>query len=210
MVCELIMETLIYIIRHAESRGNTDGVFHGHSNGVVSEAGQEQLRLLERRFSDIHIDVIYSSPLLRTLQTAKAVRSGRDIEIIEMKELIEINGGKWEGMCWEEIIRVYPDEFRKWREQPWKFSPPGGETMTDIRERAVLAVGKIVGENEGKKVAVVTHSCFIRNFLCFAKRLPIEKLNTVDWCGNTGITVVRYENGEITSINENDISHLNE
>jgi len=202
------METVLYIIRHAESRGNTDGLFHGHSNGVVSEAGQKQLRLLERRFSEIHIDVIYSSPLRRTMQTAEAVRYDRDIRIIEMKELIEINGGEWEGMSWSDIRRLFPNEFALWREQPWNFSPPGGESMLDIRTRAVGAVKKIVGENEGKKVAVVTHSCFIRNFLCFAKQLPIEELNSVDWCDNTGITIVKYENGEITSIEENDTSHL--
>ena len=85
--------TKIYLFRHCEAEGNHRRVFQGHINTDVTELGAKQLDVLAERFRDIHIDKIYSSPLLRAMKTAEAAARYHDLEVIPYDNLIELNGG---------------------------------------------------------------------------------------------------------------------
>ena len=77
------MITKVYLVRHAEAAGNVAKTFQGHTDCEVTEKGHKQLACLAERFKDVHLDIIYSSPLLRTRQTAAAVNKyhGLDVHI---------------------------------------------------------------------------------------------------------------------------------
>ena len=65
-------------------------------------------------------------------------------------------------------------------------------------------------EHPGKTVCIATHGCAIRNFLCYAGGKPIEELNSVEWCDNTAVSVVEYDDSFVPHIvSQNDASHLN-
>ena len=69
---------------------------------------------------------------------------------------------------------------------------------------------RIAGEHPGKTVCIATHGCAIRNFLCYAGGKPIEELNSVEWCDNTAVSVVEYDDSFVPHIvSQNDASHLN-
>lgn len=65
--------TTIYLIRHAQAAGNVGHVFQGHVNSNLSPLGYAQLEYLARRGQELHPDIVYSSPLKRAAETAKAV-----------------------------------------------------------------------------------------------------------------------------------------
>lgn len=93
----------LFIIRHAESEWNPIGRYQGLLDPGLSERGLKQVELLGRALEKEKIDVIYSSPLKRTYQTAQEIAKRQGLEIIEDKRIIEIDHGVWSGMLVEEV-----------------------------------------------------------------------------------------------------------
>ena len=58
--------TTIYLIRHAEAEGNLYRIAQGQHESILTDRGWRQVRALERRFTDVQIDAVYSSDLYRT------------------------------------------------------------------------------------------------------------------------------------------------
>lgn len=187
------MVTKVIVIRHCEAEGNIKRVFQGHINAAISENGQKQLDLLRLRCRNMPIDVIYTSPLQRAYATAEAVNSFRQVPVHICDDLIEINGGVWEGKKWADLPALYPEDARIWNMEPHKFAPENGEPMRHVYERMKRAVTEIVLQNQGKQICITSHGCAIRNLLCWAMGKPIEELNTVDWCDNTAISMLEFD-----------------
>lgn len=203
--------TRIYLVRHAEAEGNKKRVFQGSFDADISENGHRQLERLKERFKDIKIDAVYSSPLKRALDTAQAANFYHNLPIITLDSLAEINGGHWEGVKWDDIPVLFPEENKAWVDEPWKFAPEGGESMRSVYDRIWQAILDIVKNNQGKTVLVTSHGCAIRNFFCRAKGLPLERLREIDWFENTSISTVDFDDDLIPHIvSLNDASHLDE
>lgn len=200
--------TKIYLVRHAEAMGNVEEFFQGQTDCELSEKGKKQLELLAERFRDIPIEAIYSSPLKRTIDTAEAVNKYHNLPIIRDDGLIEINGGVWEGKPWADLPKLYPVEHDLWQNKMQDFYVADGERMTEVFERVKNAVDKIAAENDGRTIAVVSHGCALRNFLCYAMGKPISALKDVGWSDNTAVSLVEYENGVPKIIFKNSNDHL--
>lgn len=186
------MTTKIYLIRHAEAEGNWRRTFQGHSDGEISEKGHRQLELLSGRFCDVTLDAVYSSPLRRAMATAQAVnRAG--LPIITDERLIEINGGGFEGLRFDELSEHFPTEHENWRLSPHLFTAPDGESMESVYARMREVMGEIAKNNAGKTVAVASHGCAIRNYQCFALGLALPHISEVTWCDNTAVTELEYD-----------------
>lgn len=203
--------TRIYLVRHAEAEGNKKRVFQGSFDADISENGHRQLERLKERFKDIKIDTVYSSPLKRALNTARAANFYHNLPITTLDGLAEINGGHWEGVKWDDIPVLFPEENDAWVNEPWNFAPEGGESMRSVYDRIWKTILDIVKENKGRKVLVTSHGCAIRNFFCRAKGLPLENLREIDWFENTSISTVDFDEDLIPHIvSFNDASHLDE
>lgn len=204
--------TNIYLIRHAEAAGNTKRLFQGHYDGEVGENGKKQLVYLKERFAGIALDAIYASPLSRAVQTARAVCGDRDLPIRQREDIIEINGGGFEGKPFEELYKLYPEEMDNWDHKPWAFvAPEGGESILHVHERMCAAIEDIARQNEGKTVAVVSHGCAIRSYICRPMGLGLQRLNEVPWCNNTGVSLLHFDGGFNARLEYfGDISHLPE
>lgn len=81
--------------------------------------------------------------------------------------------------------------------------------MRQVYDRIWDGVTDIVRKNKGKTILITSHGCAIRNFLCRALGRPIEQLNEVDWCDNTGVNIIDFDdavNPHVVMMN--DASHL--
>lgn len=202
--------TTIYLVRHCETQGNRQRLFQGRMDMDISEAGGRQLDRLAERFRDMPLDALYSSPLLRAMRTAEAVNRHHGLSIRQDERLIEINGGCWEGKSWAELPTLDPEQSRRWLHEPWNFQTDGGEPMRAVYDRMKEALLAIAAACDGGRVAVVSHGCAIRNALCFAKGLPVERLNEVGWCDNTAVCTLMFEGERVQVLAENDHTHLDE
>lgn len=203
--------TKILLVRHAEAFGNEQRVFQGHLNGDISENGRRQLERLAERFRDIPFDAIYSSPLQRAYKTAEAVNLYHQLPIATRDDLMEINAGHWEGHKFADLPTLFPEENRLWVENPGSFCVIGGESMRHVYDRMWRAVTEIVHDHPNETVSVVSHGCAIRNLLCRAKGLPLERLSEIDWCDNTAVSVIEFDEAMHSNVLVmNDASHLGE
>lgn len=203
--------TRIYLVRHAEAQGNILRIFQGKIDADVSENGLRQLEQLKNRFKDISFDAVYSSPLIRAYKTAQAANYYHNLPVITLSGLEEINGGHWEGEKWDDIPELFPDENKAWVDEPWNFEPVCGESMHCVYDRIWNTILKIAKENPDRTVLVTSHGCVIRNFICRAKGLPVERLREIEWFENTSISTIDFDdnlNAEVISLN--DASHLDD
>ena len=92
--------TEIYLIRHAQAEGNLYRRIHGQYDSLVTELGRRQIAALEARFAPVQIDAVYSSDLIRAMETAKAVSAPKGLPLHTTPALREVNLGVWEDACW--------------------------------------------------------------------------------------------------------------
>ena len=204
------MVTKIYLVRHAEAEGNAKEFFQGSIDTPLTEKGKQQLTYLAKRFADIPLDAIYSSPFQRAKLTAEAVNRSHALPITPEYELREINGGEWENTAWADLPALFPQQYELWTQKMWLFCAPQGDAMTDVYERMRAVLTKIAKENAGKTVAVVSHGCAVRNFLASIEFGDISGFPDVGWADNTAVSLTEYDHntGRWSLIFKNDSSHL--
>ncbi len=202
----------IYLVRHCETEGNLHNAFQGTTDCDITEKGERQLGCLKKRFADIHIDRVYSSPLKRAYKTALAIVGDRALDIEKNPDFIEINGGIVEKMLFSDIPSVYPDFEDIWRSRPHEFAPKDAEPMTAVYERVWQGLKKVIEDknNEGKTILITSHGATIRNLLCRLSFNDITRLCDTDWSTNTSVTLLICDKDKITVEFANDDSHLTE
>lgn len=161
--------TIVYLIRHAKSIANEKRLYNSRIEDDLglNEYGKEQAKELGQFFKNTSIGKVYSSPFKRTLQTAQEITSalGQDT-VVEVSELKELNCGEWEGYTENEIGEKFPDAWKGWHIDPQNNPIPGGESLMEVQSRALPALNKIIKNNKGKEIVVVTHYCVFNVLLC--------------------------------------------
>ena len=164
----------VFLVRHVECKANTADVILGAGESPLTKKGRAQAKALARFFANKKIDVIYSSPLSRAVDTAKAIAgtvaepvAGQRKEIIVDARLIERSLGLLQGLCMADALSAYPHAFKKnnlGANTKLIFHPPGGETWPDARKRMKAFFAELLQTNS-KNVVVVSHSDAIRSVL---------------------------------------------
>jgi broad specificity phosphatase PhoE len=203
-----VKKTRLIIIRHAEAFGNYLREFHGWTDSEITKKGHIQAKRLADRMKDERIDVIYSSTMKRTMQTASYIAEVKELPIIRTDKLKEINGGDWEGKTWDELPHRWPKEYQTWENTPHLHRMPNGESMEEFTTRLKKELDYIIQNNSGKSICVVTHGTAIKTLMCVFRKLEPERIIDIAWYDNTSVTMLDYENGEYDVIMEGDTSHL--
>lgn len=203
------MVTTLYLIRHCEAEGNINDTFQGKIDQDITEKGAKQLERLSERCRDIHLDVIYSSPLIRAYKTAEAINKYHGLDIITDEAFSEIDGGEFEGCKWDQLPLLFPNTYELWKNKFALFKTEKGESMAQVYKRVSDGIMKVVRENTGKSIAVASHGCAIRNMCCFLKGLGLDRIEECEWVDNTGISCFSFDdNFKAKEVFINDCSHL--
>jgi len=202
------MKTRLIFVRHAEAEGNKIRRFHGWTDSSLTEHGHLQAKKVAERLKDVPIDIIYSSSLKRTMQTAEYISKVKNLPVNCSDKLKEINGGDWEDLTWKELEERWPEAYDTWENHPYIHKMPNGESMAEFYQRVLNEVMNIINLNPGKNICIVTHGTVIRALICHFRACTLEEMINVAWCDNTGITIIDYENGAFTIVTEGDSTHL--
>jgi len=197
--------TDIYLIRHGESESNKVDRFAGMTDFPLSELGLKQAAITAARLKNYGIQAIYSSPLKRARQTAEALARETGLEITDVYDLHEVDCGKWEGIPFDEIQRLYPEDIYNWVNCIGDFRPTGGESKTEVRARMKAAMTKIAEENDGKIIAVASHASAIRGFVTEVSGVEYGDFK---YMSNAAFCHLTYENGRFTLVEYNINDHL--
>ena len=92
-----------------------------------------------------------------------------------------------------EIPNRWTKEHNNWENSPNLLELPYGETMVGFQERLLKEVYRIINENEGKTIVIVTHGTAIKALKCKFAGVKLKDMTAVSWCENTAVTVVDYD-----------------
>jgi len=172
----------IALLRHAEA--GVHGCFYGHSNPSLSVHGQEQLPTIVQNLSHIAPRAIWSSDLVRAVETAEPIAKHFRLGYKTSPGLREMNFGKWEGLTWKEVELEYPEDARAWAKLFPHHRPPGGESFLELQSRVVEQLQQLGEHPEAGCTLVVTHAGFIRTAVAWILGTPDERISRI--CQNHG------------------------
>lgn len=87
----------LYIVRHGQTDWNIQGRIQGSTDIELNSAGINQAKQTSELLKNIDFEAIFSSPLKRTIDTAKIINEYHNIDIIKDSRIIERNFGNFEG-----------------------------------------------------------------------------------------------------------------
>ncbi|MBK6318280.1 MAG: histidine phosphatase family protein [Dehalococcoidia bacterium] len=202
------MPTTVFLVRHAETFGNIEGRFCGHSETELTPKGVEQAQALGRRLRGQRFDAAYSSDLSRAHRTALYAleHHAEPIEPVLDPGLREMHYGEWESLKGGEIGARDPDLLREFFR--CKVPAPGGESVEQVRARTAAALRRTVEAHPESTLLVVSHGNAIMAMIAELLNVPNES----SWSfavTNTSITrLIFSKRGRMTLAGFNDHSHL--
>lgn len=195
----------IYLIRHGRQDSRLCNV-----DVSLSKEGERQAHLLGMRLQKEQFDGLYSSDLLRAVETAEIVNQYINVEHKIKKEFREISFGALEGNT-DEYNRIHFENFLTELQSLKSDIPyPGGENGEDVCRRMVPILEDIATSGQ-KKVIIVTHGNAIRSILTRIIGVdPCKKLLFANTFENCSITDLFYheERGRFYLERLNDYGHL--
>lgn len=197
----------IILARHGETEWNNKMIFRGQADIDLNEVGRRQAELLGEYLSGEKIDFVYSSPLKRAVETAKAIADRQKLEVNIVQNLNDLNFGEWQGLPLEEVEEQYPELYRDWLDTPEQVRVPGGESLEDVRSRALSFVEDAVMRCGEGKIVFVSHRV-VNNVLIMAL-LGLDNSHFWKIRLNTG-GISRFDcgNGRLVLTSHNDTSYL--
>jgi len=174
-------ERTIFLVRHGTPQLPPDNEkrYIGQTDLPLSEEGLRQAANLRAKLAGEKIGSIYCSDLLRTKQTAEIIAADRDVKIVELEGLREINLADWEGRTFTEIERLYPEDYKSRGEDIVNFRVPGGESFAECNQRVLSAFEDILQASRGN-ILIVGHAGINRLILCHVLGVSIRHLLEID------------------------------
>ena len=155
--------TKLFLIRHGQSAGNAEGRFGGHSPTPLSPLGLEQARVTAEALAKENISAIYSSDLLRAVQTAEPLAKLLRLDIVTSPAFRERNVGVLEGLTFDESKEAYPNDYYALVNRNIHHVITEGESYHHLLARITGELKDIIRAHRSQRVAIFTHT----GALCF-------------------------------------------
>lgn len=196
----------LYLVRHAETAANRDGVGLGRSDVPLTPTGERQAMALARAFGSLSIAEVWSSPQLRARRTAEAVAEATGARLVVSPALAELDVGAAEGLPLAEVRRRWPEFVAAWRgPAPETVRMPGGESLHHVAQRLQPLLSGI-REGAAGGLVVVSHAFTLRVLACLLLDLPLAAFRSFA-CDLASVSVIDV--GPPTVVRRwNDTCHL--
>lgn len=202
--------TTLYLIRHGETPLTPFKKFSGSgpNDPELTEEGHRQAALVAKEVEKLQPDLLISSPMKRTRETASHITKLIGLEPVIDETWIEGSFGLWDGMTIFEVEEKYPKEYAHWLSTA-SYAPPGGESYEECMARARLGMESAVADHPGKRIAVVTHNGMIKTAIAVAMSTAPESIFNVDItpCSITTVSIWPSD-GLIALRSANERGHL--
>jgi broad specificity phosphatase PhoE len=158
--------TTIYLIRHGQTAWNREEIFRGRTDISLNEIGFREAELVGEYLKGRDIHIIYSSPLSRARETARRIAQVFNLKVQPLEGIIDMSFGKWEGRPVKEVQVHDRELYQQWRERPHLVKLPGGESLDEVRVRAMAALEEVVRSHHAKNIVMVSHRVINKVIIC--------------------------------------------
>jgi alpha-ribazole phosphatase len=164
------------LLRHGETE--LGGGLRGSLDDALTEKGWTQMRAAVIEGGPW--DRLVSSPLQRCARFAAELGEQLNLPVHLDKNLQELHFGAWEGQSAAALMETDADALGLFWADPYSFTPPQGEPVSDFSTRVLAAVARLHTAHAGERILLISHGGVMRLLLAQARGLPREQLLNVE------------------------------
>ena len=153
---------MIYIILHGQTAMNKAKTLQGRSDHPLNSEGRSQAGEAASWFREqnIHIDRVYTSPLIRAVETAQIIAP--DIAPVTDRRLIEMDYGPYEGM---DLSNPAPEVIAFFMDFAGTPAPAGMEQLNEVVKRSGDFLTDIKNAAAEETILISTHAIAMKGLL---------------------------------------------
>lgn len=186
----MTMEVELYFVRHGETQGNRTHLIQGQVEIPMNDLGIKQANNAGDALKDVKFDGAYSSPYSRAHDTANIILDQNNKAQCDANNEVQTKVEKWELLSERGFGIVDGKHYTEYfalteanNGEKWIFTPEGGESIPDVKNRAGRCFeelcndfwskwgGQVEYGNPKKTVLVASHGLFT---LCMMSHLVKE------------------------------------
>ena len=186
----------ITFISHGATIYSEEGRFSDAGNyPPLSELGVEEIETLTKylKARGVKNDVIYTSPSVRTIQSAMMISKLFKKDYVVLDNLKQRSFGDWNGQTFSQILKKYPDGFADILANPSE-APDNVENSVDFIKRVKSVIDEVVEQNIGNRIIIVTHPDIIQAAICAALDISADKLPKIFIRTGSATKISYFEN----------------
>ena len=164
--------TTFFMVRHAVT-DHTGKRLSGWMEGIsLNDVGREQADAVASSLSGVKFEAVYSSPIERTNETARAIAALHDVRVQTRRGLGEVEYGGWTNRPLRSLMRT-----KLWstvQRFPSAARFPDGESLREVQVRALVEIERIAAEHPKGNVCCVSHGDVIKLVLAHYMGVHID------------------------------------
>jgi broad specificity phosphatase PhoE len=201
------MSARFILVRHGETEWNREDRMRGWLDVALNDRGRRQAEAVGRALAGEKFSKIYSSPLGRTLETARAMGRPHGIDPEIYEPIKDFHFGEWEGKRRDEIKSIWPDLYGVYENDPASFRAPGGESLQDLHARVLDGLDALADKHGGETVGLSSHAVTCQIALLAIQGLGPDRYWNVKQ-GNCAINIFHHGGRGWVIEKINDTCHL--
>ena len=166
----------IILVRHGETDWDKEKRVRGTIDIPLNNEGKKEARDVSRLLEGFDINAVYSSPSTCCVSTALEIAAPHKLRVKKVRELKELYHGVWEGLRIEDIKKRYKKQYSAWKNSPINSAPPKGESISELYDRAVSAMHKMLDKHQGGNVCMVSGDMILNVMKCHLKNIEVDKI----------------------------------
>jgi glucosyl-3-phosphoglycerate phosphatase len=175
----------LVLLRHGETDWNAEERAQGHADVALNERGHAQAAAAAAVLAGFAPARLWSSDLVRAMQTAEHVAAATGLPVEPDARLREYDVGKRSGLTVDEFAASFPRQHAAWLAHEEGPPVPGEETTAQVRARVVPALRDCLASLEWGEtgIAILHGAC-----------LQVGLLGLLGWPWELAVTLQGLEN----------------
>src|SRR3954452_336230 len=155
--------THAHLVRHGRTASNRERRTMGWLEEGIEPGWVRAAAAVADVLAQEPVDWLVSSPLARAVQTAAPLAALLSRQPILDDRFGELRVGPWEGFTEDEIAERWPEQWQRWRSEPYVLQVKGRETLAELNARGAGALNELfAGLVDGRVAGVSTHAAVVR------------------------------------------------
>jgi broad specificity phosphatase PhoE len=197
----------LIIARHGETEFNKNGLLQGRGiDAPLNNTGIKQATAISEYLKGYDTNGLVSSSLKRSWQTAEPIQKHTDLEILKVRDLDEMDFGKYEGTPYQEVSGELKKLQKSWQSGDVNRPIPEGESPQEVYDRANGAVQEILSQTDNGLIVMILHGRLIRILLSEWLGYGLKNMHKVEH--ENGALYQLVYNGKFKSVYLNKTDHL--
>lgn len=190
--------SLLIFMRHGQAYNNVKRLLVGRNlESHLTDLGREQVTQSSELLRSIPIHKIYSSPVIRTVETAEIASTTLELPFEIDERLFEIELGKLVGLYYDDVISAHGDLFAKFysdNEEENSLLEFEVESFGSVRQRIRHLINEMIRKHENENILFISHLDPIKAAISLAMNIKPSSVYNVQ-VPNASINVLKnYDN----------------